>query len=192
MLLTLRLPFLRRSTLSVCSCLPLAFIADLSSLLCLWLLRGSPLHSVITRTLFTLALRSGSMGEPRALCSEPDGVLEGDTDWLVGQPVSSIVNRHTDSRCQEQTAWGRQRTQAGSQSSRPSLAVIMTSKHKAFWLALSFCIWHTNVRNVQLHTRCLVFFLFHLFSLFYVESRQELLLFVWSGKGQKYQSQSIE
>lgn len=133
MLLTLSLPFLRRNTLS---CLPLAFIADLSSLLCLWLLRGSPLHSVITRTLFTLALRSGSMGEPWALCSEPDGVLEGDTDWLVGQPVSSIVNRHTDSRCQEQTAWGRQRTQAGSQSSRPSLAVIMTSKHKAFWLAL--------------------------------------------------------
>lgn len=117
MQLTLSLPFLRRNTLS---CLPLAFIADLSSLLCLWLLRGSPLHSVITRTLFTLALRSGSMGEPWALCSEPDGVLEGDTDWLVGQPVSSIVNRHTDSRCQEQTAGGRQRTQAGSQSSRPS------------------------------------------------------------------------
>lgn len=62
-------------------CLPLAFIADLSSLLCLWLLRCSPLHSVITLTLFTLILaRSGSVGEPLALCSEPDGVLEGDTD----------------------------------------------------------------------------------------------------------------
>lgn len=170
MLLILRLPFLRRSTLSACSCLPLAFIADLSSLLCLWLLRDSPLHSVITRTLFTLALRSGSMGEPWALCSEPDGVLEGDTDWLVGQPVSSIVNRHTDSRCQEQTAGGRQRTQSGSQSSRPSLAVIMTSKHKAFWLALL-------IRR---------FAFFHLFSLFYVEKREELFLFVWSGKWQKY------
>lgn len=88
------------------SCLPLAFIADLSSLLCLWLLRCSPLHSVITLTLFTLVLaRSGSVGEPRALWSEPDGVLEGDTDWLVGQPVSSIVNRHTDSGCQGRPAW---------------------------------------------------------------------------------------
>lgn len=82
--------------------LPLAFMADLCSLLCLGVLRGSPLHSAITLTLFTLALRSGSTGEPWALCSEPDGVLEGDTDWLDGQPVSSIVNRHTDSNSQEQ------------------------------------------------------------------------------------------
>lgn len=96
-------------SLSLYSPLPLAFMADLSSLLCLGALRGSPLHSAITLTLFTLALRSGSIGEPWALCSEPDGVLEGDTDWLVGQPVSSIVNRHTDSNSQEQAAQGRQR-----------------------------------------------------------------------------------
>lgn len=89
-------------SLSLCSSLPLAFMADLCSLLCLGVLRGSPLHSAITLTLFTLALRSGSTGEPWALCSEPDGVLEGDTDWLDGQPVSSIVNRHTDSNSQEQ------------------------------------------------------------------------------------------
>lgn len=101
--------------------LPLAFIADLSSLLCLWVLLGS-FHSAITLTLFTLVLRSGSFGEPWELCSEPDGVLEGDTDWLVGQPVSSIVNRHTDSNSQIQAAWGRQWTQAGSQRSRFSTA----------------------------------------------------------------------
>ncbi|TNN60614.1 hypothetical protein EYF80_029215 [Liparis tanakae] len=40
-------------------------MADLSSLL----LRGS----AISLTLFTLVLRSGSVGEPAALCSEPDG-----------------------------------------------------------------------------------------------------------------------
>lgn len=96
-------------SLSLYSSLPLAFMADLSSLLCLCALRGSPLHSAITLTLLTLVLRSGSIGEPSALCSEPDGVLEGDTDWLVGQPVSSIVNRHTDSNSQEQAAQGRQR-----------------------------------------------------------------------------------
>lgn len=87
---------------------PLAFMADLSSLLCLGALRASPLHSAITLTLFTLVLRSGSIGDPWALCSEPDGVLEGDTDWLVGQPVSSIVDRHTDSNSQEWAAQGRQ------------------------------------------------------------------------------------
>lgn len=68
------------SSLALYSSLPLTFMADLSSLLCLCALRGSPLHSAITLTLFTLALRSGSFGEPWALCSEPDGVLEGDTD----------------------------------------------------------------------------------------------------------------
>lgn len=100
-------------------------MADLCSLLCRGALRGSLLHSAITLTLFTLVLRSGSTGEPWALCSEPDGVLEGDTDWLVGQPVSSIVNRHTDSNSQEQAARGcRQPTQAVSQSSRFRPAVI--------------------------------------------------------------------
>lgn len=81
-------------------------MADLSSLLCLCVLRGSPLHSVITLTLFTLALRSGRTGDPRALRSEPDGVLEGDTDWLGGQPVSSIVDRHTDDNRRERAARG--------------------------------------------------------------------------------------
>lgn len=92
----------------MCLSLPLAFIADLSSLLCLWVLRVSALHSAITLTLFTLALRSGRTGELWLLRSEPGGVLEGDTDWLVGQPVSSIVNGHTDSNSREQAAWGRQ------------------------------------------------------------------------------------
>lgn len=81
--------------------LPLAFRADLSCLLCLGALRGSPLHSAISLTLFTVLLRWGSGGEPWVLCSEPDGVLEGDTDWLVGQPVSSIV----DSRHHKQSVW---------------------------------------------------------------------------------------
>ena len=90
-------PFSSHLSFSLCSCLPLAFMADLISLLCLCALRGSPLPSAITLTRFTLALRSGSVGELWALCSEPDGVLEGDTDWLVGQPVSSIVDRYTDS-----------------------------------------------------------------------------------------------
>lgn len=55
-------------------------MADLSSLLCLGVLRGSPLISAITLTRFALVLRSGRTGEPWELCSEPDGVLEGDTD----------------------------------------------------------------------------------------------------------------
>ena len=70
----------KKNILYLYSSLPLALMADLSSLLCLWVLRGSPLHSAITLTLFTLVLRSGSTGELWALCSEPDGVLEGDTD----------------------------------------------------------------------------------------------------------------
>lgn len=101
-------------------------MADLSSLLCLCVLRASPLHSVITLTRFTLALRSGRTGEPWALRSEPDGVLEGDTDWLCGQPVSSIVDRHTDDNSQEQAAWGRERTQAVDQSSRFSSSRFLT------------------------------------------------------------------
>lgn len=100
---TIRLHMLRchlmiKKTAHVHSGLPLCFMADLSSLLCLGAGRGSALHSAITLTLFTLVLRSGSTGEPWVLCSEPDGVLEGDMDWLVGQPVSSIVDGHTDSK----------------------------------------------------------------------------------------------
>lgn len=64
----------------IVSSLPRALRADLSSLLSLGVLRGSAALSAITLTLFTLVLRSGSVGDPWALLSEPDGVLEGDTD----------------------------------------------------------------------------------------------------------------
>lgn len=126
-------------------------MADLISLLCLCPLRGSPLHSAIILTLFTLVLRSGSIGEPWALCSEPDGVLEGDTDSLVGQPVSSIVDRHTDSNSQEQAAHGRQWTQAVNQSSRFSSGAI--------WQIAAFIMAH-HFQKLYVERCSVVFALF--------------------------------
>lgn len=71
-------PTYKKTEAIPCSSLPLGNVDDRCSLLCLG---GGACHSSITLTLFTLVLHSAvGLGEPCGLLSEPDGVLEGDTD----------------------------------------------------------------------------------------------------------------
>lgn len=84
--LFLRLPELLEELKS--ASLPLGRLQGRCSRLCLV---GGVFHSAMVSTLTRLAwhLRSWRDGEHGGLWSEPDGVLAGEPDWLLGHPVSS-------------------------------------------------------------------------------------------------------